>query len=237
MKKLKISYFMPTILAATLLPICSGINASPSKNAQLPKDNSWKCSSGHEEKDDECNVSKEMIEIQKSILKSNKYHYSELNIAAEYYLSFDYSKALPIYLKLSELGNTEAQSMLSGFYSQGLGIPKDDAKAIYWLEKAADLGSYDALRSLAFSYEYGEGVLMDPIKAKILYRKANDAVVARALSGGYVSQALLGFEYCGGDKRKQDLAKCAYWLGKSRENGAALTGIKATWEKYELWKY
>lgn len=61
--------------------------------------------------------------------------------------SFD--KALPIYTKLADAGNPEAQFRLGEMYWYGDGTAVDLAKATLWLRKAAAAGHKDAAEDLA----------------------------------------------------------------------------------------
>jgi TPR repeat protein len=45
-------------------------------------------------------------------------------------------------------GYAEAQYNLGNLYANGQGVPKDYAKAIYWLKKAAEQGNKTAKRDL-----------------------------------------------------------------------------------------
>ena len=47
-------------------------------------------------------------------------------------------------LELAEQGNATGQAVLGAIYLQGLGVPKDLAKGLYWLTKAAEQGNADA---------------------------------------------------------------------------------------------
>ncbi|NWJ40143.1 MAG: SEL1-like repeat protein [Geothrix sp.] len=50
------------------------------------------------------------------------------------------------YLEQAKAGDTHAMRMLGAMYLQGLNVPKDREKGLYWYRKAAEMGS-DAARS------------------------------------------------------------------------------------------
>jgi TPR repeat protein len=61
----------------------------------------------------------------------------------------EYDKALPIYQRLAEAGNPEAQFRLGEMYWFGDGTTADLNKARLWFEKSAAAGNADAAASLA----------------------------------------------------------------------------------------
>jgi len=60
-----------------------------------------------------------------------------------------YDKALPIYQRLAEAGNAEAQMRLGEMYWFGDGTASDLVKARQWFERSAAAGNHDAAASLA----------------------------------------------------------------------------------------
>ena len=80
----------------------------------------------------------------------------------------------------AEQGDADAQEMLGSFYSAGLGVAKDDAQAVVWLEKAAEQGRPSAEFSLGEMYANGRGAPIDTDKAVEWYRKAAEHGNARA---------------------------------------------------------
>jgi hypothetical protein len=60
----------------------------------------------------------------------------------------DYSRALPIYARLAEAGNPEAQFRLGEMYWFGDGTQSDLKKAASWFQKSAAAGNADAAESL-----------------------------------------------------------------------------------------
>lgn len=61
----------------------------------------------------------------------------------------EYGKALPLYTKLAQGGNAEAQFRLGEMYWFGDGTAADLGKAAIWFQKSAAAGNADAAESLA----------------------------------------------------------------------------------------
>lgn len=60
--------------------------------------------------------------------------------------------------KSADEGNAEAQFVLGFYYSEGLGVPKDDVQSALWYQKAADQGHADARYNLGSGYYRSKGV-------------------------------------------------------------------------------
>ena len=72
--------------------------------------------------------------------------------------SLDRNESLPpdvqVYMERAKAGDTHAMRMLGAMYLQGLNVPKDREKGLYWYRLAADKGS-DAARSELSQIEGG----------------------------------------------------------------------------------
>ena len=53
----------------------------------------------------------------------------------------DYTQAAQCYTDAAEQGHSLAQLNLAALYAQGLGVTRDEARALMWLNKAANLGN------------------------------------------------------------------------------------------------
>ena len=84
----------------------------------------------------------------------------------------DYSTALKFWLPLANEGDAKAQSKLSGMYTFGWGVPKNDTEALKWLRKAADQGEPGDQFILGLSYRFGEGVPKNVTEGLAWIRKA-----------------------------------------------------------------
>ena len=81
----------------------------------------------------------------------------------------DYEKAIELYEKAIELGNSHAMNNLAYKYKNGMGVEENYEKAIELYEKAIQLGNTSAMINLGFMYQYGNGVNPDYEKAFELY--------------------------------------------------------------------
>jgi hypothetical protein len=73
-----------------------------------------------------------------------------------------------------------AQTSLGVAYESGLGVPKDDAQAIYWYRNAAQQNNPEAQNNLGWMYQNGHGVSKDDAQAIFWYRKAAEQGLAIA---------------------------------------------------------
>ena len=72
----------------------------------------------------------------------------------------------------AEKGDADAQIKIGFRYFTGVGVAKDDAKALNWFRKAAESGNAGAQFDLGVFYEAGRGVPKDDKEAVKWYRKA-----------------------------------------------------------------
>jgi tetratricopeptide (TPR) repeat protein len=74
-----------------------------------------------------------------------------IHVGKRHYSEGDYGKALEYYTKAAELGYVTARCGLGNLYYQGLGVEKDEKKAVYLLELAAIGGHANARAFLALN--------------------------------------------------------------------------------------
>jgi TPR repeat protein len=117
-------------------------------------------------------------------------------------------------LNAAEQWDAETQLALAGMYGAGRGLPKDAAKAAYWLEKAAEQGQAEAQYKLGDWYDTGHGVPKDGAKAAYWLEKA-------AAQGHAEAQYWLGLMYKFGDGVPKNKAEAAYWFKKAAAQGHA----------------
>jgi TPR repeat protein len=86
--------------------------------------------------------------------------------------SYWYQISLPWLCKIAEQGHVVAQISLGFCYRNGLGVEKDEKRAVSWYQKAAEQGHPVAQYNLGFCYENGQGVRKDEKAAVAWYRKA-----------------------------------------------------------------
>ena len=80
-------------------------------------------------------------------------------------------------------GEAEAQTLLGGMYSDGLGVPQDYAEALKWYNLAAAQGDDSAQFQLGYMYYKGLGVPRDYVQA---YKWLN--LAAAAFPIGYAAE-------------------------------------------------
>jgi len=93
----------------------------------------------------------------------------------------DHAKALRLWLPLAEAGDALAQYNVGVLHEQGLGVPRDDAQAMWWYLKSAAQGYGWAAYNLAGQFRDGRGVPgPEPAEAERHYRQAAAAGVPDA---------------------------------------------------------
>ena len=120
--------------------------------------------------------------------------------------------------KSCEPGIYNVQLNLGVIYDEGLGVPKNAAKAMEWYRKAAELGNAEAQFNLGGVYRDGKGVPKDAAKAAEWFQKA-------AAQGLAEAQYWLGRMYHFGKGVPKDSVKAAQWYQKAAAQG--LPGFKA----------
>lgn len=120
----------------------------------------------------------------------------------------DFATAFKQWKPLADKGDVKAQHYLGLMYTQGQGVPKDHAKAVFWFKKATKAGHIPSAYNLGFRYLRGEGVPQDPKTAAVLIRRAAGAGLVPA-------QHTLGLLYANGDGVPRDFVRAYLWLSLS----------------------
>jgi TPR repeat protein len=128
------------------------------------------------------------------------------------YITGDYTTALKEFLPLADQGNVIAQYNLGNMYSDGQGVPKDDAEAVRWYRLAADQGYANAQYNLGVMYVNGTGLLKDDTEAVRWYRLAAD-------QGNANAQYNLGVMHANGRGVPKDLTTAHMWWNIASLNG------------------
>lgn len=155
---------------------------------------------------------------------------SDYNLATRYNQAVDAYRrgndniAYPIFKKLAEEGDKNAQCYIGLCYQLGRGgVSKSDRQALNWYNKAAGKGSADALYNLAMYYERGVCVIKDEKKAFDLYFRA-------ATLGHSDAQYVLGLLYmcCIGTNDKDKHRKAIQWFQRAakQEHPKAVKALK-----------
>ena len=72
----------------------------------------------------------------------------------------------------AERGNAQAQYRIGVLYSDGRGVPQDEAEATAWISMAAESGYPDAQCCMGVKCEHGIGVPRDFVRAVAWYCRA-----------------------------------------------------------------
>lgn len=114
----------------------------------------------------------------------------------------DYTKALQLYLKAADLGDSDALYISGGMYIKGLGVERNFEEGFRYLHLAAMKGksSPESQQILAQAYLIGKGTHKNYEKAIQWYKLA-------AQNGNSEAQNELGYMYFVGNGVEQDLEK------------------------------
>jgi len=93
----------------------------------------------------------------------------------------DFGTAAEFFQKSCDNDNAEACYNLANMYDSGLGIYKDDQKAVMLFTKACDGGFIDSCYNLGMMYDSGEGVTKDVVKAFTLFYKTCEKDIPEAV--------------------------------------------------------
>ena len=77
------------------------------------------------------------------------------------------------FLAAANEGHVDSQFNVGLMYEQGIGVDKNEEKAVYWYGKSAAQGNSAAQYNLGVLYENGRGCKIDFEKANMWYRKAS----------------------------------------------------------------
>lgn len=162
----------------------------------------------------------------------------------------DYATAFHQFAKAAKRGHATAQISLGWMYAQGLGVHRDDRKALYWYRRAADQGHQDAqailsIRRLGDGAKGQEGAIAraperhgqltrDPINSQrreathdatqTLEESQSAAYWHRKFAemGGREAQLVLAVRYELGQGVAKNTRRAIYWYRTAAEQGSAL---------------
>ena len=118
-----------------------------------------------------------------------------------------YQEAFNEFLSLSETGDFRSQYYTGYLYLYGLGVTKDEKKALEYIQKSADQGYDKAQVLLGHLYDEGRIIPQDKEKAVELFTAAADKNNVYALLN-------LGTAYFKGDGVEKDNEKAIEFLGR-----------------------
>lgn len=84
-----------------------------------------------------------------------------------------YELARELWLPMAEAGDAEAQNAIGTIYYLGLGVSRDDRRALKWFESAARLGHPGAQRNAGMMYQDGRGTGQDFLTAYMWFYAAD----------------------------------------------------------------
>jgi len=166
----------------------------------------------------------------------------------------EHFEAYSLFHGAAMFGCDQSYFMMGKLCLEGLGVEKNEKKAIQYFSIAADAGYQEAKASLARCYDKGIGVEKDSVKACLLYkeavaagnkwvlerlgellnddesqelfRKAFEFYYEKAQEGHAFAQFKIGEMYLTGKGTSIDVKQSTYWLEK-----ASLKGFKPTERK------
>ena len=116
------------------------------------------------------------------------------------------------YYDQAQSGSATGQYNLAYAYAKGIGVPKDEQKASYYLRKAADQGDSDALMWMGYRYFNGIGVQKDPASAAASFSRAAEKGHANAMTWiGYLCETGKGVP--------KNAERAVQWYQKAAEAG------------------
>jgi len=128
------------------------------------------------------------------------------------YEAGDNVKAVSLFRKALEEGDTRAYLNLGVFYEQGIGVKQSDVQAFYWYNKSANSGDVAGQANVANMYMDGRGTLRSEPMAIKWYRKA-------AAQGHMAAQYNMGVNYYTGAGVTQSVSNAKIWFKKAAAQG------------------
>ena len=122
--------------------------------------------------------------------------------------------ALKLFQPLAKNGNAEAAFWVADIYAHGIGLPRDETKAIAYLKQSANGGYVMAEAKLGRLYADGERTVQD-------FGAADNWLSKAAMKGNAASERDLGRLYEKGFGVPRDLAKAYAWYENAVLRGDA----------------
>ena len=119
-------------------------------------------------------------------------------IAEIYDKSQKYAEALVWYNDAALLGHSDSQFKLAEYYSNGIGVKKDEEVAFKWYKAAAERGHIKASIKLGSCYILGIGTYENPIKGLAWLKLAaeqGDAEAQYLVAVTFINTLLSGKNY------------------------------------------
>jgi TPR repeat protein len=152
---------------------------------------------------------------------------SDYRKARSAYEAGEYQKALQIFERLSQAGDSQAQYDLSLMYLQGIGANKNLEKGWTWMNRAADGGNVQAMLELAVRYQKSSSLENAEQMAFFWFQKA-------AMAGSAAGQYNLAHLYEDGYQTPVDLVSAYVWMTLSNKSGNPMAATEAKQLKAKL---
>ncbi|GEM_PF-3666611 len=161
-------------------------------------------------------TAKNKVVALKWIESAAKQGYANAQYGAGYvhYRSKQYDKARLWFEKAARHDTASALHFLGWMHANGLGVPKDQQKALRHYERGAALGYAASQNNLAYAYQYGKGVVMNISRAEEFYKLSAAQNYKSALRN-------IALMYRDNPSFFLNMRKAQYWI-----NRAAQAGVK-----------
>ena len=150
-----------------------------------------------------------------------------LAAANELFASKSLAEAAQMYERAAELKAVPAMTAFGNMLTEGIGVPKDPARAHEWYLRAADSDDAEAQFLIGRNYETGKGGVVKDLKQALgWYRKAANGGNGDAMNNMAVMHAL-------GEGVKADFGEAVRWYQKAAEagNGNAMFNLAALYDE------
>ena len=103
--------------------------------------------------------------------------------ARQWYVNGDFAASVKVLSPLADAGHVRAMTMLGFHYERGLGVEKDETRALALYQASADKGYATALHNLAFFHALGmAGLTADPVRARDYFWQASQQDYAPSMT-------------------------------------------------------
>ena len=141
-----------------------------------------------------------------------KLDYLKVYKGASLYEQGKYEEALSCFKESAKEGNSDAMTWLGNLYKDGIGVGRDNCKAMSWYVKAADIGNAVAMCNIGWMYDKGLGVDQNYDQAMRWYIKASDLKNSGAMFN-------IGKMYEEGKGVGRDYSEAMSWYVKAADMG------------------
>lgn len=128
------------------------------------------------------------------------------------YQKNDFQAAFKLLEPMAKAGDKTAQHNLAVMYQDGLGVARDEKKALYWYEQSGKNGEAEAQFMAGLMYSDGIGVPQNYEKAVYWYQQA-------AAQNHAEAQNNLAARYATGTGVAKNLAEAEKWYRRAAELG------------------